>query len=580
MAKSIPYPIEYYDRLEIARELHVMVNGNTPSNLHHMSMLVRDYGPLESMQLRRNDDSFYRSLSMWLFGNEDEHTLIHKAALKHVKSNRAYFDKIYDDNQRPGPSDVYEHMRWAAKSGQQASNVDVHAVANLTGTAIYLFGTDTDTPRAFLPENRKHSNRAIFLAAKPTGDGYTFQFSPVIAYERRGSRKQRKDGGEPIDNTKAVTFVAKDEESTVVVPYDVAKEVSQNTAEFCGEAIQTDMNLQTLCRLKSFFVEGALDMLDHDLYRFARRWSISSLSKRMEDLLEHAALTDVVNFANHTALCQDEAIYEILKRRLYHAPVAEMKNSRLQPRSKTHTDLNEYLSTLADCRDNSRPLISSYTAPHVVVCLESDYAYLEYFNGIKWHSVYMPPAIRSVIPHLRRDSNRYCVARDRLIFVKDRETLGCVTLLGNFDARVSYADVPKGVSNPRIASTDDPDTVLLMSEEIDRMISKVTIKRDGQLDVSPWISVKSENYRFQFLDNAGIVYTIDGYRCALSTDGTSCSKFGVSPEGSVYRYDMCSEHEISAPSPPTTTTIRIPKRHSGTYVLVARNSFCEHMSCN
>ncbi len=192
--------------------------------------------------------------------------------------------------------------------------------------------------------------------------------------------------------------------------------------------------------------------------------------------------------------------------------------------------MNEYLTTLADCKDNARPLAASYTAPHVVACMESDYARFRYFNGIEWHSVYMPPAIKSVIPHLR-DSNRYCVAGDTLVFLRDHETVGCVKLLSDFDVRVSYADVPKGVFRPRISATNDPETVLLMSDEIDRMISKVKIASDGQLEVSPWTTVNSDKYRFQFLDNAGIVYTIDGYRCALSTDGTSCSKFGVSPEG-------------------------------------------------
>ncbi len=338
-SESIPYPIEYYDRLGIARSIHVLVNGHAPPSLHHMCLLVRHNGPLETMKLQRIEYSLYRSLSMWLFGNEDEHKLIHKAALKHVKSNRAYFNRIYDEEMRPGPQclDAYDHMKSAAKDGRQASLVDVHAVVHLTGTAIYLFREDSKEFCKFLPDDndRKRSNGAIFLAAKPTGDGYTFFYTPVVAYERR--RPQKRRHSERVVDVKAdrfaITLVAKDEKNTVTVPYAVASAFSPNLAEFCGEGIRTDMSLETLRRLQSFLLTGSKpgDALDHELYGFAKRWCITSLCKHMEELLQHSALTDVVSFANHISLRQDEAIYETLKRRLYRAPTAEMKHLRCNP---------------------------------------------------------------------------------------------------------------------------------------------------------------------------------------------------------------------------------------------------------
>ncbi len=157
--------------------------------------------------------------------------------MKHVKSNRAYFNRIYDEEMRPGPQclDAYDHMKSAAKDGRQASLVDVHAVVHLTGTAIYLYREDSDEFCKFLPDDndRKRSNGAIFLAAKPTGDGYTFFYTPVVAYERR--RPQKRRHSERVVDAKAdrfaITLVAKDEKNTVTVPYAVATAFSPNLAD-------------------------------------------------------------------------------------------------------------------------------------------------------------------------------------------------------------------------------------------------------------------------------------------------------------------------------------------------------------
>lgn len=277
---KIPFPLEHYDRLDIGRSLHILVNGIAPPSLtlDVAYMAIRDDEPFETKKLLSKADSFYRSLSMWIFGNETDHTLIHKAALKHVKSNRAFFDRILTEQCRSGPEclNAYDCMKTAAKSYAQASDIDVYVAAHLMRTAIYLH-YDNQGARLFSPNiegSGKHSSRdAIFLAAKSTGDGYTFEFSPVVAYDRR---LKSTEGDTTTDDRSSVTIVARDKHSTVVIPYPVAKRASLNLVEFCGEAIRTDMSIETLRRLKTFLVAGKKSgvVIDHEIFMFARRWCI------------------------------------------------------------------------------------------------------------------------------------------------------------------------------------------------------------------------------------------------------------------------------------------------------------------
>ena len=571
----LPMPITYLQRHILAKCIWEVATPNTafPGLSKHIDIPYD--GSFETLSLQSNQNSFYKSLAWVIFASEEYEHLVRLAVMRHAKENTFALRDMYlqEKSFHEESDNVYEHMRTAIKNNEGSSVIALYTVAHLLKTPIYVFDRDnTEHPTEYSPKrvNRNidyDTSYGILLCAEPDGASNTFTFRPVTSYNRNNdlsdvyeNRSQFSDDTTDDELTSIsqenvsenVVLLDNSGKNSISIPYITVKLFSELLAEFCGSALETNLSDNGLQRLKAYMFNSDKSQclkLDSELYEFARKWLISSIENEINCAVLHSSLSEVVTFANEVTLFETMPLYDHLKRQIYQSKLNELKRVHIKTKSECHSKLSEYLAKLIISKEHSLPLAGFYNVPHVVVCLdEKERCFGQYFNGEIWCTVYIPDTIKEILPYM--ESNRFCVMNDKLFFIKDQCTIGEVQLLNNHNGEITYTKLNECVPNLRIATTTDPNTILLLSNETDRKISEVKLVSETSTSISPWRSIKAENFKFKFLEKDCICYAIEDYRLALKTDnavdlqGIITTVVNDRSEAIVYHYEICSNNDF------------------------------------
>ena len=361
----------------------------------------------------------------------------------------------------------------------------------------------------------------------------------------------------------------------------MARNMSENLSEFCDEVLQTSLSSEALLRLGFFFRHPNRPLktnLDYELFKFATFWQISSLLDKIKAVWCDSSLKDLTDFANHLSFTEYSELFDCLKSKMYCASSKELKTLRIRLTTDAHRLLNEFLSLLLVCKETSRPISFRYTLPHIVINLDSGSpCFASYYNGSHWCSIYLPESVKELLPYLRNSS--FCVSEEILLFVKDQHTLGKVSLFNNFRNEISYSRIPDGVAKPRLAATSDPGTILLMSDETERMICEV--RASEATEIKPWRKIDASEHSFKFLDKVGILYKIEAHECILkaATSPNPNAVVGIWNDGlstKLYNYDVGSTGQEQ--HSPQFTNVPVPARQNGVYIIVSTQALMGHLA--
>ena len=590
----LPIPISYLQRNELGKEFWEFVNPNLPySGLKDM-LDVCSYGPFETKVLKSKEDSFYKALSFYVFGTNEYTDLIHRAILKHAKMNIGLFNDVFLKEEPTNLSaNVYEYLKSRVGSGKQASYLDVHVASDLLKTPIFLISPDdpwTGLVSSFVVGQDEKVMNAILLTAEPTEDHSGFYFAPIISYQRSQSMAAvmvEYDTDDSADETSiqprkySIVLLDVEKQERLVVAYATAKKESENLAEFCDEVLETNLSSKALYRLGFFFKTEThrLKMqLDHELFQFAQFWQISSLIDEIQALWHDSSLKDLMVFANHLSFTEYSKLYDCLKSKMYRASFDELKRLRIRPVTTAHRQLNEFLSYLLVCKETSQSISLRYKPPHIIINLDNKSPYFaSYYNGSHWCSLNLPDSVKESLPYLQ--NNTFSVSEGKLVFIKDKHTLGTISLFNNYKNEISYSRIPDGVAKPRLAATTDSKIILLMSDETNRMISVVQVNE--VTDINPWQKIDASEHNFTFLGKVGIFYNIGKHKCILkaATNPNQNAIMSIWEDGQttkVYNYDVGNTDQIQ--HSPQFTTIPIPAKQTGQYIAVSTQTLMNHLS--
>lgn len=574
----LPLPITFLQRHTIAKNAWRSVVPEKPFPGLRSHREIDTNGPFKVLEICSGENSFYKSLSWCIFETEEYASLIQNAVLKHAKENtftlrkiflkeKSYFDK--SDN-------IYESLRLAVKSNQMATILDVYTACHFFQIGILLIdSSDPNNIRHVTPnqvDSRKRGDlkKAILLSYSPNGGQNTYDFAPVISYTRDRStvEKDKNDESEEHNTSSTQTDLSlsltpeelganvilldRSNQSYVAIPYVIAKTYSEDLSEFVGEMLTTSMSAFTLQRLKAYLFGPSqiLDsLLDADLYEFAMRWSIGSLAKTIEAIAMKSNLSAAVSFINGITLNGICPLFNHIKTLVYRAPVEELKAVVFNSKTKFHVELDDFRKEMIGIKQNAKPLPIWYDLTHVVVYID-EHTGARYFNGESWCPLFVSKSIAKILPYLK--DNKFCILGDTLLFLKDSHTLGCFKLIDNLNGQITYSDIPPGVDNPRIASTADKTTAVLLSNETDRLISEVVKMTDEFHSVSPWRKIETDQYHFKFCEQDCIVYNIEKHQLVMlsekTKDSSSIAVVGtdrMTSELQVYLYNIVDTNRFS-----------------------------------
>ena len=588
----LPMPITYLQRHIIAKSLWGIASPNTPYPGLNKHIDIPYEDSFKTLSLQSTQNSLYKSLAWVIFASEEYEHLVRVAVMTHAKENTFALREMYlqEKTFHDEADNVYEYLKSAFRKNQGSTAIELYTVANLFKTPLYVFDeNDTEHPIEYSPRriNRNieyDSSYGIMLCAKPDGGQKTFTFRPVTSYSRSNDFSDIYETHSPLgmDSTddeftslsqecasECIVLHDSSGKSSISIPYITVKLFSGLLAEFCGSALETNLSANGLHRLKDFMTDTDKNLslkLDSELYEFARKWGISSIEDEINSTVLSSSLNDVIAFANEVTLFESMPLYDNLKRLLYESRLSDLKHVHVQTQSECHNKLSEYLAKLIISKEHSLPLSRFYNEPHVVFCFdEKERCFGQYFNGENWCTVFIPDSIKEILPYI--ESNKYCVIKDKLFFIKDQCTIGEVQLLNCHKGDVTYTKMNECVSNPRIATTSDPNTILLLSNETDRKISEIKVISESSTTISPWRSINLENFKYKFLDKNCISYTIEDYRLALKTDNT-IDQHGIittvandRSEAIVYYYEISSNNALQElPTVPGCKHILVPRK--------------------
>lgn len=537
----LPMPIFFTERCNLAKKVWdtVFVESKCPEP--ETCLRIDNRGEFKTLPLTSNEDSFYKSLSLYTFGVEDFSYLMRKAVLKHARCNNDILTQIFGQCKEFSELNcsVYDALKESDRTGEQASYIDVHVAAHLLHIPIVVIREtrwSSLEPVTFTPDGKccEQVTNAILLATRAShNDEGTLIFSPVVSYRRdmfmdTETSSFFKDIDETLspraDGNYCVILLNKQKTDYVKIPYTVVIGYSAKLAQFCGNVLETKVSIETLNRVKAYMLNPSRpfgEKLDYELYQFAKNWNIWIILDRIDEYLQESSVSEVIGFLNHNSLNRNSRLYDYVMKSMYNARFDELKGLRVQPVSETHRHLDDYLSKLVVCKENCQRSWLNYTLPEIVLNFDTVSSCLvKYYTGEKWCSLFVPDSIETVIPYLK--DNKFCMLGDMLYFIKDSRTLGEVKLINNYKGTISYTRIPAGVSNPRITTTCHKNVLLLLSTETDRMISEVRRRTDEvgyeSTVISPWRTIEVEKYDFTFVDKSCILYSIENYRCALKSD--------------------------------------------------------------
>ena len=568
----LPMPITYLQRHITAKMLWEIAapNKHFPGLNKHIDIPYD--GSFETLSLQSNKNSFYKSLSWVIFATEDFEHLVRFAIMTHAKTNTFALREMYlaERSFHDKEDNVYEYLRTVFKKNHGgASAIELYTAAHLLQIPIYVFNKDNIediteySPKRINKDIDFDSLYGILLCAEPDGGHKTFIFRPVTSYRRSNelsdvfeehslcsddSADEDSNGISEEDVSKSVVLLSNSGKSSISIPYITVKIFSESLAEFCGMALDTDVSAECLYQLKTYMTKSAHNTcltLDAELYEFARKWNITSIVNEIDTIVLHSKLSDVVAFANEVTLFENMSLYDHLEQLIYQSSLDSLKNVHVHTKSECHKNLSNYIAKLIISREYSLPLVSWYNEPHVLVCLdEKAKCFGQYFNGERWCTIYIPEKVKEILPYI--EDNKFCVINDKLFFIKDECTIGEIQLLNCYNCEITYTKLNECVTNPRIATSTDPETMLLLSNETDRKISEVKVLAGTPTYASPWRSINTENFKFKFLEKNCILYTIEDHQLALKTDSAdgvegviTIAKNDLS-EVTVYHYDISS----------------------------------------
>lgn len=571
----LPMPITYLQRHILAKSIWEIASPNTPFPGLSKHIDIPYEGSFETLHLQSNQNSFYKSLAWVIFASEEYEHLVRLAVMRHAKENTFALREMYlqERSFHDETDNVYEHLRTSIRNNTGSSVIALYTAAHVLKTPIYVFDKDkTEHPTEYSPKrvNRNidyDTSYGILLCAEPDGGSNTFTFRPVTSYSRSSDLSDVYDNNSQFsDDTtdEELTSLAQENVSenvvlldnsgknSISIPYITVKLFSELLAEFCGSALDTNLSDNALQRLKAYMVNsdnGWCLKLDSELYEFSRKWLISSIENEINSIVLHSSLSEIVTFANEVALFESMPLYDHLKQQIHQSRLNELKRVHVQTKSECHNKLSEYLAKQIISKEHSLPLARFYNAPHVVVCVdEKERCFGQYFNGELWCTLYIPDTVKEVLPYI--ESNKFCAMNDKLFFIKDQCTIGEVQLLNNHNGEITYHKLNECVPNIRIATTTDPNTILLLSNETDRKISEIKVVSETSTSISPWRSIKAENFKFKFLEKDCIYYAIEDYRLALKTDNAVDLQSIITTvvndrsEAIVYHYEICSNNDF------------------------------------
>lgn len=616
----LPLPTTYLQRTRFGEIMYKIAFPNRSfKNIDDYYRVNLD-GPFVAEPLKSLNDSFYRSLSVIIFGTEKHTHVLHKAAVLHAEKHVAELSEMFRNErfEHEPAKDVSEYMH--SKFGQyialQASFIDVFVVAHMFQIPIVLFDqSDVTTPKVFLPDGTKSDDcsfykyqNAIHLAMDTTCGTGSILFEPVKSFQRvitfSDSEEEATDYLEtdqmiPDEQVKHELCQSEDMRYSVVlrdrrglkfisIPFVKVRELSPTLAEFCGVILETNLSFDCLQRLKRHFLSPQSNVqmkLDPDLFEFARRWSINAVAEQIESLVQKCSLTKQIDFVSKIYLRNNSSLHHLLRRSLYWASLDDLKIVRIPSTSNAHKLLNEYVNALIIGREDMHPIFPRYKSPHVIVCLdENTESFGKYYNGKYWCTLFVPQSLKEIIPYLK--DNKYCVKGDRVFFVKDSNTLGEVRILNSCEGRIRYTNIPPGVDDPRISTDATQDTILLLSNETERKIAEVRKSPEGDTTITSWRTVSVENYSFTFLGKVGIIYTIEHHQLALKTARSQDLKGVIAAvEPSDHKDTRVYFYEISSGTwsdeqrkEELHQVIKIPTRGDGVYLALPRRVVIEHLS--
>lgn len=592
---GISSTIQYRHKTDIVKRIWHLVFPESAPPLPKKQLRVIDDGPFKVLNLSSHCDTFYKSLSLVIFGDEDSAALIKKAILLHAIKNESSLNEMFQ-NMKPNDCQARslpDYLRAKFRTQEEASYVEIYVATHLFKTTIILiieedvsspFLYNIDTPKT-CPEY------AVLLAIQPTPVGKGFYYNPIISYMRKQpSESETESSSLEIECTSssddglqtdyAVTLNAHNMESSVSISFSHIKNFSTYLAEFCGQTVETNLTYVSLRKLQ-YFVSGQEvkieNYIDPKLYEFAKLWVITELTKRIEKELSKASTKQVTDFANHINLLRNTSLYELIEKKIYESDVKDLKYIRIMPRSDEHKELNDMLTKVICCKNGFNQISPVYTAHHVVISIDpNNVCMAKYFNGEEWQSTFLPKVTEKVIPYLKE--NKYCIAKQKLFFIKDNRTLGTLQLFNEFKPSVSCTPIPEGSTIVRVAATSDPNVVLLMSDEAQRMICTVQEMPDGTIKISDWIHLEPERYGLKFIGQDAIIYSIGNLKCVLQTGNTRDVLFGVSTDELIYCYNFGKSNSFQTAGQDDIITVRIPKPTSDILLLYAHNAQSGHHS--
>ena len=130
----------------------------------------------------------------------------------------------------------------------------------------------------------------------------------------------------------------------------------------------------------------------------------------------------------------------------------------------------------------------------------------------------------------------------------------------------------------RIAPTSDPDIVLIISDERQRMMCKIQRTSDGNIHISDWIKANPNEYNLKFIEKEAIIYTINNLKCAVLNESKNDRQYAISWRcGSVYCYDFCTTQPTSSYEDFPAFTVQIPQPPGQTNLLFPTNIFQDYI---
>lgn len=584
-------PIPFLQRHNLAKKILKQAKSNEIFTGLQDFIEVLPGSEFTTYPLETSEDTFYKSLSIVIFADEIHARVIKKAVEEYAKVNETRFHSMFREEAPYGESfkGVCDYLQRSSANRSQASYIDVYVAADLLNTTIFLFETDNwSTPHSFRPLSlNQWENRGIMLSIEPTGDGHTFLFSPVVTYIRQletGMFHSLQNLDIFDDDCEAdlkyhITLLSTDKCNSISIPFLILKRFSPSLSEFIGECIETALSIEALKRFKRFLLSFGANIklgLDFELYEFAKKWNIQLITDDISEVIEQRSIEDVVDFVNHISLWHDSDLYRHIKKRLYQAKPHELKSIRINSNSDTHNNLSEFLMTLSDYKECSKPLTQDYEFPHVVLNFNKSDKFTKYFNGEKWCPLYTSEQAKSLIPMM--DTNRCCILDDTLFLLNKQNDILEIQLINSVETVLKKTVLSNEIKQPRLALCNDNATIMVMSDENLKLVCEITTSNDHETLVTDLKHVSTEDFKFRFITDEVILYSIENKQCGMTTcDSSSQNLIGID-EDRCYLYHI-SDRELTVDHLKSNCRVaEIPQLQSGKYLLLSRNTFEQHFS--